>query len=75
MHVDRIFPFSLDLKSPTPSLPILFRPVQGLSSFWFVTQGGARFTSLALGYYLSGLRSLRLSRLTSPATYVYSFDE
>jgi hypothetical protein len=34
-------------------LPIFFRPIQGLDSFWFVTQGVA---ALALGYYLSGFQ-------------------
>jgi hypothetical protein len=37
-------------------LPELLSPLQGLNSFCWLTQGGARFTSLALGYYLSGLR-------------------
>ena len=31
-------------------------PLQGLNSFCSLTQGGARFTSLALGYYLSGFQ-------------------
>src|SRR5439155_13505815 len=31
-------------------------PLQGLKSFCSLTQGGARFTSLALGYYLPGFQ-------------------
>jgi hypothetical protein len=31
-------------------------PFQGLISFELITQGGTRFTSLALGYYLSGFQ-------------------
>ena len=31
-------------------------PFQGLNAYSFTTQGGARFTSLALGYHLSGFQ-------------------
>jgi hypothetical protein len=40
------------------SPPIFFRPLQSLDSFWFVTQGGARFTSRALGYFSFGPAAL-----------------
>lgn len=34
----------------------ILSPFQGLNSFCSVTQGGARSTALALGYYLSGFQ-------------------
>ncbi len=50
-------------------------PLQGLDSFCSLTQGGARFTSLALGYYLSprwgfslaGIRGIRVKHPCSSA--------
>jgi len=33
-----------------------FRPFRGLKSFCSLTQGGTRFTSLALGYYPSSFQ-------------------
>ena len=36
--------------------PDFLSPFQGLNLFCSVTQGGARFTSLALGYFLSGFQ-------------------
>jgi excisionase family DNA binding protein len=38
-------------------------PYSGLGLSWCVTQGGARFTSLALGYYLSDLRPMNFLAL------------
>ena len=35
-------------------------PLQGLNSFCSLTQGGARFTSLALGYHLSGFQPFQV---------------
>ena len=35
-------------------------PFQGLGSFDSSTQGGARFTSLALGYHLSGFQPFQV---------------
>ena len=34
----------------------ILSPLQGLDSSWLVTQGGTRFTSLALGCFLSGFQ-------------------
>ena len=45
---------------PLPRLSFWFvsflPPFQGLISFGLITRGGARFTSLAPGYYLSGFQ-------------------
>jgi len=38
-------------------------PLQGLNSFCSLTQGGARSTSLALGYYLSGFQPFQFEPL------------
>src|SRR5438477_9071692 len=35
-------------------------PFQGLDSFCSLTQGGARFTSLTLGYHLSGFQPFQV---------------
>jgi hypothetical protein len=52
--ISRVQPF------PLPRLFFWFAsflpPFQGLISFELITQGGTRFTSLALGYYLSGFQ-------------------
>jgi hypothetical protein len=54
--VSRVPPF------PLPRLSFWFAgflpPFQGLISFGLITQGGARFTSLAPGYYLSGFQPI-----------------
>jgi hypothetical protein len=44
----------------------ILSPFQGLNSFRFVTQGGACFTSLALGYFLSGLQPFGFGFTPSP---------
>src|SRR5947207_15980216 len=38
----------------------ILSPLQGLNSFCSLTQGGARFTSLALGYHLSGFQPFQV---------------
>jgi hypothetical protein len=50
--ISRVPPFPL----PRPSFwfASFLPPFQGSISFGLIPQGGARFTSFALGYYLSG---------------------
>jgi hypothetical protein len=48
-----------ELRCPPPDF---FRPFRALSFFDSSTQGGARYTSLALDYYLSGFQPFEIDR-------------
>lgn len=58
---------------------MILSPLQGLSSFYLLTQGGARFTPLALGYFLSGFQPFQFEpshagccRLKSLSTFAFT---